>query len=93
MTEPRGVGPVLLKSARSEPVLAALRRRNPQVRFVDRGAYVRVLNDSVCELWRSDVESESGCPFRLPGDLELLMPSFSGVLQFAGNVVRWTERR
>ena len=91
MAEPSGVGPVLLKGARTEAVLAALRRRNPEVRFTDRGSYIRVLSPGKCALQRIDVEEELGAPFRLPADLEPLMPSFAGRFEVSSDEAAWME--
>ena len=90
---PEGVGPVLVKGARSEAVLAAIRRRNPGATFVDRGSYIRVVVEARCELRRADVEEEMGGPFHLPSDLEPLMPSFAGRLQVSSDEARWTEAK
>jgi hypothetical protein len=85
------VGPVLLKGAQTEAVLAALERRNPGVRFSDRGSYVRVLASGRCALRRLDVEEELGAPFRLPADLEPLMPSFAGRFEVSSDEASWVD--
>ena len=87
----RGVGPVLLRGAGTDVLLAAIRRRNPRATFVDRSSYVRVLAHGRCLLLRQDVEEEGWAPFRLPGDLEALMPSFSGRFRVSSEQAEWLE--
>lgn len=89
----RRVGPVLEASAAAEPVLAALRAEHPDLECVDRGAYWRVLVEGRCHLSRARVEELTGQPFRLPADLEKVMPSFTGTLVVSDDDVYWDEAR
>jgi MmoB/DmpM family len=83
------VGPVLQANELGRAVLAAIQLLNPGARVVDRGAYLRVIAPTPCVLTRAAVEQITGEGFQLPGDLELVMPAFQGLLQFAGDRVEW----
>jgi toluene monooxygenase system ferredoxin subunit len=84
------VGPVLQAGpAAAAAVVAAIRYLNEDVQVLDRGAYLRVLVPGRCVLTRAAVEAELGAPFRLPADLERLMPSFKGRLSMTEDDVRW----
>jgi hypothetical protein len=85
----RGVGPVLARGAACDAVLRALAELNPDLVCVDRGAYVRVYVPVRCVLQRGVVERHSGQAFRLPGDLEIIMPSFKGRLRMSEDEVVW----
>jgi toluene monooxygenase system ferredoxin subunit len=91
-TKPRDdrVGPVLTAGEATGVVLAAIRDLNQAVEVQDRGAYVRVLVPGRCVLARAAVERGLGRPFRLPGDLEMMMPSFSGSLRVTDDEAVWT---
>ncbi len=84
------VGPVLDKSALGEAVRQVLETENPDVRFVDRGGYVRVLAADPCHLDPAAVSALIGAPFVLPGDLERVMPAFRGRLTLASGRATWT---
>jgi hypothetical protein len=86
------VGPVLSSGASADAVREAIVSTQPGVRVVDRGAYIRVLSRGTCRLDPQVVEELSGEPFRLPGDLERIMPAFLGTLSFAGGLATWTHR-
>jgi toluene monooxygenase system ferredoxin subunit len=84
------VGPVLLQGgASSEAVLRALLEDNPLATMTERGGYVRVLVPRRCRLSRATVEKHAQTPFRLPADLEILMPSFKGRLTIDAEEVVW----
>ena len=83
------VGPVLIPGPVGNAVIAAIRALNPEVRVVDRGAYVRVLVSGRCVLQRTTVEAHLGRPFRLPGDLEAVMPSLKGVFTVSSEWASW----
>jgi toluene monooxygenase system protein D len=87
----RSVGPILSRSAATEAVIDAIRACTREVTVVDRGAYVRVSADRECRVSRAAIEARLGVPFRLPQDLEPIMPSFSGKLTIdaEGAVWRW----
>ncbi len=85
----RGAGPVLLPSEVGLAVLRAIRADNPAVEVQDRGAYLRVVAPERCVARRHAIELALGRPFRLPGDLEQVMPSFKGTLRLDAEEVVW----
>ncbi len=88
-----GVGPVLEAGETARAVIAALRRLNTDVVVLDRGSYLRVLVPGRCRMTREAVERALGRPFRLPGDLERVMPSFKGRLVVGDDEVVWSFDR
>jgi toluene monooxygenase system ferredoxin subunit len=86
------VGPVLQGGTAAEAVVAAIRSLNRQVEVLDRGAYLRVLVPGRCLVTRAAIEAELRAPFRLPGDLERVMPSFKGRLSLSDEEVCWEAR-
>jgi toluene monooxygenase system protein D len=86
----RCVGPVLEAGDASAPVLAAIRELNADVQVEDRGAYLRVLVPERCVVTRAAIEAAAGQPFRLPGDLERVMPSFKGRFAVTEDAAEWT---
>jgi len=93
-TEGKGepVGPVLQGGAAAEAVVAAIRSLNREVEVLDRGAYLRVLVSGRCLVTRDAIEAELRAPFRLPGDLERVMPSFKGRLSLSDEEACWEAR-
>lgn len=83
------VGPVLLPSELGQAVLSAIRAANPGVRVQDRGAYLRVLSPGRCAVTRAAIEEALGQAVKLPGDLELCMPSFKGLLSVDAERAVW----
>ncbi len=83
------VGPVLQAGPLGEAVVDAIRALNPGVRVLDRGAYLRVLCPRRCVVTRAAIEARTGAPFRLPGDLELVMSSFKGRFAVSEDDARW----
>ena len=83
------VGPVLENGETAQAVIAAIRAHNRDVVVTDRGAYLRVAVPRRCTLDRLAVERALGRPFRLPGDLELVMPAFSGTLRIERDQAVW----
>ena len=83
------VGPVLEASDLGRAVLEAIREDNQGVDVRDRGSYLRVLVPGRCVVRREAIERVLGRPFRLPGDLEMVMPSFSGRLTVTEDEVVW----
>jgi toluene monooxygenase system protein D len=83
------VGPVLEAGEIANAVIAAIRAHNREVEVSDRGAYLRVSVRRRCLLDRRAVEALLGKPFRLPGDLELVMPGFSGRLRIDRDQAVW----
>ena len=93
---PRGpldrVGPVLEASDDAHAVIAAIRQSNAGVVVENRGSYLRVLVPGRCEVTTRTIESVLGRPFRLPGDLEAMMPSFKGRLTVSEDRAVWSFR-
>jgi hypothetical protein len=87
-----GVGPVLEAGETAQAIIVAIRRLNANVAIVDRGSYVRVFALGRCVVSRKVVEEALGKPFVLPGDLELVMPSFKGTLTMTDEEVIWAWR-
>jgi toluene monooxygenase system ferredoxin subunit len=83
------VGPVLQAGALGDAVVEAIRTLNAEARVVDRGAYRRVLCHRRCIVTRAAIEARTGTPFRLPGDLELVMSSFKGRFAVSDEEARW----
>jgi toluene monooxygenase system protein D len=87
------VGPVLEATKTGWAVAEVIRQTNPLVSIEDRGAYLRVVAPSPCEVSCADIERQLGAPFRLPMDLEPLRPSFEGFLSINSRTVRWSSER
>jgi toluene monooxygenase system protein D len=84
------VGPVLEGDGQVvEAIIAAIREAHPDVTVLDRGGYLRVLVPHRCVVRRVAVERALGRAFRLPGDLELVMPSFKGAIDISHDQVIW----
>ena len=83
------VGPVLRPGEVSAAIIAVLRGANPAVEVIDRGGYLRVQAPRRLRLDRQRLEARLGHAFRLPGDLEQVMPSFAGRLVFSEQGVEW----
>ena len=86
---PTLVGPVLIRGAVTDALIAAISARHSDVRITDRGAYLRVQVPGRCQLLRADVEARLGRRFTLPGDLEEVMPSFQGSMNIGDDEVVW----
>jgi MmoB/DmpM family len=84
------VGPVLAAGPVADAIVAAIRRENDGVEVIDRGSYLRVLVPSQCAVSREAIESALSRPFRLPGDLEQVMPSFRGRFQVSEDQASWS---
>jgi toluene monooxygenase system protein D len=85
----RGVGPVLQATPFAEAVVTAIREENDDVVVQHEGAYLRVLVPCVCRLSRSAVQAVTGEDFQLPGDLEVIMSSFTGRMQITDHAAVW----
>jgi hypothetical protein len=85
----RAVGPVLTSGPLARAIVAAIRRRHPDVALVDQGAYLRVLVPAHCSLSQKAVEEELGAPFELPRDLEQVMTSFQGRFSVDEDEAHW----
>ena len=84
------VGPVLDTSPAGRAVLAAIEDLNEGVRIEDRAAYLRVEVRGRCVVTRDAIERRLGRAFRLPMDLEAVMPAFKGMLSVDGDRVMWS---
>lgn len=89
MSEADGVGPVLHATPFARMVLSAIREENEQVSVQDEGAYLRVSAPRICRLSRAGLEAATGMAVRFPGELEVVMSSFSGVMQLTEDDVVW----
>ena len=84
-----GVGPVLHATPFARSVVSVIEEENPHVLVQDEGAYLRVLAPRVCRLSRAGLEAATGSAIRFPGDLEVVMSSFSGVMQLTEDSAVW----
>jgi toluene monooxygenase system ferredoxin subunit len=84
------VGPILEAGSDADAVIAAIRERNPSAVVLDRGAYARVEVPGRCAFTRGAVERHLGRAFRLPGDLERIMPSFQGNFVVSADAAEWS---
>jgi toluene monooxygenase system protein D len=83
------VGPVLHATPFARTVISAIRDENEQVAVQDEGAYLRVLVPRICRLSRAGLEAATGVAVRFPGELEVVMSSFAGVIQMTEDDVVW----
>jgi hypothetical protein len=94
MINPHGrVGPVLEAGEVGNAIVAAIRSFQPDVLVQDRGSYLRVLAPGRCRVTRIAIEGALGRGFRLPGDLELVMPSFKGAFRVNDDEAVWEVGR
>ena len=84
------VGPILQSGEVASALLVAIRELNPGTLVRHRGSYYRVLSPGRCVLTREAAERSLGHSFRLPGDLEAVMPSFKGTLSMTSEEAVWT---
>jgi len=84
------VGPVLTAGEASGAVIDAIRSLNPDALVRDRGSYLRVQVPRRCVVTRTAIERALGRPFRLPGDLESLMPAFQGRFRVSEEEATWS---
>jgi toluene monooxygenase system protein D len=87
------VGPVLENSDLGRALVAAMRELQPALTVEDHGAYLRVRVPRRCVVQRAAVERALGRPFRLPGDLEAVMPSFKGNFHVGPDEAVWAFGR
>jgi toluene monooxygenase system protein D len=85
----RGVGPVLQDTPFAEEVVLAIQDENDDVVVHHEGAYLRVLVPGVCRLSRAAVQAVSGRDVHFPGDLELIMSSFTGLMRLTDQAALW----
>jgi nitrite reductase/ring-hydroxylating ferredoxin subunit len=86
----RLVGPVLHATPFAHVVAAVIEDENDDVIVRDEGAYLRVLAPHTCRLPKAALEAATGPALRFPGDLEVVMSSFTGVLQLSDDDATWT---
>ncbi|HEV7863401.1 MAG TPA: MmoB/DmpM family protein [Acidimicrobiia bacterium] len=84
-----GVGPVLQPTPLARAVVATMEDENDGLVVHDEGAYLRVLGPRVCRVSRSGVEARTGVPVRFPGDLEVIMSSFAGLMAMNEDGAVW----
>lgn len=84
-----GVGPVLQATPFARAVIAAIEDENEDVVVHDEGAYLRVLVPRVCRLSRAGIEAVTGSAVRFPGELEVVMSSFTGLLRLTEDGAVW----
>jgi toluene monooxygenase system protein D len=89
MSTVESVGPVLHSTPFARTVIAAIRDENEQVVVQDEGAYLRVLVPRICRLSRTGLEVATGVTVRFPGELELVLSSFTGVMKMTEDDVVW----
>jgi toluene monooxygenase system protein D len=89
MSAAESVGPVLHATPFSRTVISVIRDENEQVVVQDEGAYLRVLAPRICRLSRAGLEVATGVTVRFPGELEVVMSSFTGVMQLTEDAVVW----
>src|ERR1700733_3931654 len=83
-------GPVLHATPFAHVVAAVIEDENDDVIVRDEGAYLRVLAPGTCRLSRAALEAATGPAIRFPGDLEVVMSSFTGVLKLTDDGAVWT---
>jgi toluene monooxygenase system protein D len=69
--------------------VAAIEAENDDVVVHDEGAYFRVEVPRVCRLSRSALTAAAGHEVRLPGDLEVIMSSFTGLVRMSESGAVW----
>lgn len=87
----RGVGPVLQLTPFAEAIVEAIRDENNHVVVHHEGAYLRVLVPGVCRLSRAALQAVTGQDVQFPGDLELVMSSFTGVIRLTDEAAVWSS--
>jgi toluene monooxygenase system protein D len=89
MRAAESVGPVLHSTPFARTVISAIRDENEQVIVQDEGAYLRVLVPRICRLSRAGLEAATGVAVRFPGELEVVLSSFTGVMKLTEDGVVW----
>lgn len=84
-----GVGPVLHATPFARSVVSVIEDENEHVLVHDEGAYLRVLAPRICRLSRAGLEAATGPAIRFPGDLEVVLSSFTGVMQLTEDGAVW----
>jgi toluene monooxygenase system protein D len=78
-----GVGPVLQATPFAAVIVAAIEAENEGVVVRDEGAYLRVQSPRVCRLSHAALKAAAGHEVHLPGDLEMIMSSFAGLVRMS----------
>ena len=86
------VGPILSKGELAEAFVCAIREQNTDANIIDGGAYYRVEVPSHCIITKEVVEKYAKKAISFPMDLELVMPSFTGLLCFQEDSVTWSSQ-
>ena len=84
-----GVGPVLQATPFAHAVVSVIEEENEGVLIHDEDAYLRVLVPRVCRLSRAGLEAAMGAAVRFPGELELVLSSFTGVMELSEDGAVW----
>lgn len=88
-----GVGPVLHATPFARAVVSVIEEENTDVLVHDEGAYLRVLVPLVCRLSRAGLEAATGMVVRFPGELEVVLSSFTGIMQLTEDEAVWRLAR
>jgi toluene monooxygenase system protein D len=83
------VGPVLQATPLGRAIAVAIQSNNDGVAIQDEGAYLRVTARGTCQVSRAAVEAEFGQAVQFPGDLEVIMSSFAGLVSMSENEAVW----
>src|SRR4051812_25634959 len=86
------VGPILTKDKLAEAFLSAIREENADVNIIDGGSYYRVESASGCSVTKKRVEKYARHPIQFTMDLELVTPSFTGLLLCEEERVTWSPQ-
>lgn len=89
------VGPVFRGSEISNALVEAIEIDNEgrNVEIQDRGGYIRVLVDEYCVLTKKTVEEVLGREFKMPGEVEVQLASFTGRINPGSQRVEFTVHR
>jgi toluene monooxygenase system protein D len=80
---------VLRATPFANAVIAAIEDDTDEVIVHDEGAYLRVTAPRVCRLSRVAVEAATGRVVQFPGELEMIMSSFAGLLDMSEDGAVW----
>lgn len=83
------IGPVIQATPLGRAVVAAIQQSDPRITIQDEGAYLRVKAQRRCRLSKAEVEAQLGERVAFPGDLEVVMPSFAGVVAMNEHGAVW----
>lgn len=84
-----GVGPVVQVTALGRAVVEAIEAHNEGVVTDDAGAYIRVWSPNKCVVTKGQVEEVLGRDIRWPGELEVILSSFSGKVSMTDAGAAW----